>query len=1042
MKNTNNKYKKALSLFLFVFIICVLPFSSAVKDLDSKPDKIDIIHEKYGGNILFKDFNKYKASNVEVNSDIKNTIDISSSTINLNYVSVKDYKKNKDNSDYEISFYTGNDGIEYTLYKSDLVDISPKKVKDTATIKLNVFSKDGYVYYNTSGFSTLYLSMPDFTLPFYNTASLDLRNYFGDDVDHYEVLYFDPLYEFTNGTSRLVKLDEGLSSLNTDTFELNLYRAGGLAYLDNYVYDTICNSQISNISEDCFYLEQDIADSNFVFVYGCGNDETVVLTGADTYTNNCSQYDSYRLNTETPYNYYLSDKNGLHNYIDYYSDFNYNQHLTDGHTYDRMHTSTPFNILNATYTTNEGVINNSYYFDGVNDAIDTNQQPSVLNGFSINIWFKTNDIGGGQQLACQWGSDGSWKIVMSQTGDGTGNLRFATFNGAEYSIVTSSSYNDGEWHMATLVFDGTSGSGTLHAYVDGIEEGTGISAEIKTYATDVLLGVNNVGSERYNGLLDEFGIFTKALTNTEISYLYNSGFGKYFHELNHPTVLMYGICSDAVGGTWCASGINRHQIGAFQTGTTTIYLSNYFNYPIGLTESFNVTVYNFDTSSLETIQSGYCTAYGEIYDVCLGGDQLNYTYYGDSQENIFEGSIVAYNNLGYSDTLIFEVAMQPVEVGPPNQTAPLPILTYNISETNDTNQININSYFFNYDTLNITYTDGTPINLYLERGDTSTVCNEGAIRVCLDGGDVSNNIIVNISEIDGNYFDNRLTFHIGNTNSTITDFIDILITPPFTYNFFNKTLSINDSYTYIFDDECHNDSDNVCRNFDNINNIEISFTGEGLKENDTTTYYLNTSSIVGTDCALSLVGIIPGSLQWLSIATFCSDYNSVYWLFNETDENYIFMILTNNYLESGKYGLTIVSGSDNITYKDFNMVITDAYGTYSGKFYLSVDASAPPLYDTITPTDYDSLKDLFMVEDNNHKGLYALIFIAVFVLLSVLFFGKPLNFNGLSLLLMFLFSMIGVFIMCWVDYIEWKYFIVPLIIGVIYASTRIFGGGR
>lgn len=178
-------------------------------------------------------------------------------------------------------------------------------------------------------------------------------------------------------------------------------------------------------------------------------------------------------------------------------------------------------ITGATLT-NSGYIGRAYDFNGGSDYIDTDFQPNPTEGFTVNIWFKTSDTGGGQQIASQWGAGSiSWKIIMHQTA--TGKIRFATWDGsAEYPIDTAATYNDGNWHMATLVWDGTGGTGTLHAYIDGNEQGSGISADIQQATTDIFIGANNVAAELYAGTLDEFSNYVYALTSDQITDLYYS----------------------------------------------------------------------------------------------------------------------------------------------------------------------------------------------------------------------------------------------------------------------------------------------------------------------------------------------------------------------------------------------------------------------------------------------------------------------------------------------------------------------------------------
>jgi hypothetical protein len=82
----------------------------------------------------------------------------------------------------------------------------------------------------------------------------------------------------------------------------------------------------------------------------------------------------------------------------------------------------------------------------------------------------------------------------------------------------------GKWHMVTQVWDGSE----FRNYVDGVER---ISKSHPGKALDLTAGTQGFGAQlhkkdrRYNGLLDEVGLWDRALSESEIRSLYNSGKG-------------------------------------------------------------------------------------------------------------------------------------------------------------------------------------------------------------------------------------------------------------------------------------------------------------------------------------------------------------------------------------------------------------------------------------------------------------------------------------------------------------------------------------
>ena len=207
-------------------------------------------------------------------------------------------------------------------------------------------------------------------------------------------------------------------------------------------------------------------------------------------------------------------------------------------------------VNGATLTTDRfGNQNGAYSFDGFSNRISFNLN-SINNVFpastesSSSIWIKTIDLNG--PLISMQGNNGieydfhigtladvvqnpgHYGILVRDNCCGTGNNSFA------------SNCVDNSWHMLTIV---RLSNGTLKLYKDAnleVISGIGQNGTLAFHPTYMTFGADYswiIGSQNgcmscnsnqqqyYSGLLDDIGIWNRALTQQEITNLYNSQSG-------------------------------------------------------------------------------------------------------------------------------------------------------------------------------------------------------------------------------------------------------------------------------------------------------------------------------------------------------------------------------------------------------------------------------------------------------------------------------------------------------------------------------------
>ena len=196
-------------------------------------------------------------------------------------------------------------------------------------------------------------------------------------------------------------------------------------------------------------------------------------------------------------------------------------------------------------------------FGGYHDYVSLGSGPSItgFGDFTIDVWVATYDSIGviiQQRDRSDYGYDGQY--VLSIDGidksagfpDAPGRICFSTYENGQFGLNFSSSLrvDDGLFHHIVAVRE-LDGTGKI--YIDGILDGeqSAIISELKPL--EVFIGGdrrNYSNAEAYlNGLIDEVSIYGRALSNTEIEDIYNSG-----HAGKKPPTRIEGIIAQST--TW------------------------------------------------------------------------------------------------------------------------------------------------------------------------------------------------------------------------------------------------------------------------------------------------------------------------------------------------------------------------------------------------------------------------------------------------------------------------------------------------------------
>jgi hypothetical protein len=187
-------------------------------------------------------------------------------------------------------------------------------------------------------------------------------------------------------------------------------------------------------------------------------------------------------------------------------------------------------LNNFNFTTTSGwttgKIGKALIFDGGNDWVRVSSSPSldINKNISVFAWVNRSRIVDWERILGRYywsgGDTGSWELDLGQ-----GYLRcIFNINGTWRSANAPAGTNNatGTWYFVGCVYDGSK----LYNYVNGELKATSIaSGNITTTTYPLAIGATSNGTAIQNviqGIIDEIRIYNRALSDSEIKYLYEA----------------------------------------------------------------------------------------------------------------------------------------------------------------------------------------------------------------------------------------------------------------------------------------------------------------------------------------------------------------------------------------------------------------------------------------------------------------------------------------------------------------------------------------
>ena len=173
-----------------------------------------------------------------------------------------------------------------------------------------------------------------------------------------------------------------------------------------------------------------------------------------------------------------------------------------------------------------GKIDKAYSFDGVNDRvfIADNTSLDLTEAITISQWvkFSTNDS---VIFAKRDTTNYAWDMNISDVG----SVYFGINSNVNRADTVPFAVTLGQWYHIVGTYDRS----FIKIYIDGVEQGSyAYTGAITNNNIDVTIGYRPYsGAEGYtSGIIDQSAIWNVALTQEQITALYNSGNGLRYSE--------------------------------------------------------------------------------------------------------------------------------------------------------------------------------------------------------------------------------------------------------------------------------------------------------------------------------------------------------------------------------------------------------------------------------------------------------------------------------------------------------------------------------
>ena len=196
-----------------------------------------------------------------------------------------------------------------------------------------------------------------------------------------------------------------------------------------------------------------------------------------------------------------------------------------------------------------GIINDALTFDGVSDYL-TGSFSKTFTAYTIQAWIKTSSV------TNNWGGiiSDSGQDMLLRRNINTDKLNFQSV-AAGFAIVSTDVFDTDNWIHVVATYDGT----TAELWMDGVSQGTDGGTGSVAITTFEIGRNEQINANKWEGEIDEVGVWDRALSDAEVALLFNSGSGKAYPfsttaqsstiDFNNGTITTAKLTATFTGGT-------------------------------------------------------------------------------------------------------------------------------------------------------------------------------------------------------------------------------------------------------------------------------------------------------------------------------------------------------------------------------------------------------------------------------------------------------------------------------------------------------------
>lgn len=188
--------------------------------------------------------------------------------------------------------------------------------------------------------------------------------------------------------------------------------------------------------------------------------------------------------------------------------------------------------------------------------------------FSVACWVWLDDIGVDHVIFGKWNSTADQYILkFSSASD---SYLFACFDGTtQRNAAGVQTIPAGEWHFVVSYWDGTN----VNLSIDANTSTTlSFAGPVNSTTTAFAVGArSDLSSSFMNGRVDCLGFWSKALSSTEITALYNAGVGMAYHDLKGSlltNLVSYWDLDESTGATTWVDRLSTNNLTALNSPTS------------------------------------------------------------------------------------------------------------------------------------------------------------------------------------------------------------------------------------------------------------------------------------------------------------------------------------------------------------------------------------------------------------------------------------------------------------------------------------------